>query len=100
MTKSQRLCMECGEPVPASISGPQRKFCCDAHRKAFNNRRMTRGAELFDRYMAMRYQRSTHSGMIAVMNQMCLNWRETDKRERDGRRSWMTPDLDADPVAK
>ena len=95
-----RCCAECGVGLPpAKPNAPHQRFCGAACRKRFNNRRATRGAELFDYYMSMRYQRATHGGNIAVMNQMALAWRDEDRAEREGRQSWMTPDLSGDPNA-
>lgn len=97
-----RSCMECGLPLPERTGrkgGQVAKFCSAACRQRFNNRRATRGAELYDFYLSSRYQRATHGGNIAIMNQMANIWREDDKKNRDGRPSWMTPDLSADPHA-
>jgi hypothetical protein len=60
---------------------------------------MTRGAELYDYFMSVRYLRHTHAGMLAVMSQMASKWREDDEAERGGRFSWVPPDPDADPRA-
>lgn len=94
---STRHCQECGSVYTARKS--HARFCSTVCRKLHNNRRATRGAELYDYYMAMRFERATHGGSIAIMNQMASNWRETDKRERDGRFSWAMPNLDNDPKA-
>lgn len=93
-----RECQECGMVFKPAVS--HARFCSAKCRRQLNNRRATRGAELYDYYMSSRFQRKTHGGAIAVMNQMASNWRDTDKRDRDGRQSWMAPDLSADPVAK
>lgn len=91
-------CHECGKHFSPAVS--HARFCGANCRRQFNNRRATRGAELYDYYMSSRFQRKTHGGAIAVMNQMASNWRDTDKRERGGRQSWVTPDLSDNPVAK
>ncbi len=98
-----KSCMECGAAIlePSKRkSGQVRKFCSDGCRKRFNNRRATRGAELYDYWMSAQYQRKTHRPGISVMSQMSNGWRDADLAERDGRRSWMTPDLSLDPVTK
>lgn len=92
-----KTCQECGTAYAAAKR--DQRYCSPACRKSGNNRRMTRGAELYDFYMSMRFERATHSGNIAVMNQMAAAWREDDKVNRAGRYSWATPDLNADPRA-
>lgn len=88
MTSKQRQCQECGGAYePGKRHG---RFCSTACRKAFNNRRMLRGAELYDLYMASRYQREQFAGNITVMAQVATVWREEDAKERAGRRSWHT----------
>lgn len=100
MAKAQPCCKECGTALPpAKPNAPHQRFCSAPCRKAFNNRRATRGAELFDYYMSMRYQRKTHGGNIAIMNQMAQAWHDDDRANRDGRPSWMSPDLSGDPRA-
>ena len=91
------LCLECNAAYTPRAA--LQRFCSPSCSKVFNNRRMTRGAELYDYYMSMRYERDTHSGNIAIMNQMAMKWRDEDKASRDGRQSWATPDLSADPRA-
>ena len=63
MTKTTTSCQcaECGTTFEAKRD--HAAFCSDACRKAFNNRRMTRGAELYDLFMAVRYER----GLAKVM---------------------------------
>lgn len=94
MTSKQRHCQECGAPyAPGKRHG---RFCSPACRKAFNNRRMLRGAELYDLYMAARYQRTDYAGNITTMAQIAMIWREEDEKERAGRLSWSAdPNHDA-----
>ncbi|MCA3623596.1 MAG: transcriptional regulator [Methylobacterium sp.] len=57
---------------------------------AFNNRRMTRGALLYDLLMALRFERK-EARLLGVWQALCRlasDFREEDKRERDSRRSW------------
>jgi transposase-like protein len=51
----QRICQECGESFTAKKS--HAKFCCTKCRKDYNNRRAVRGSQLYDVFMAMRYDR-------------------------------------------
>jgi len=85
-------CLECGGPLPVAAQKGQ-EFCCTACRKAFNNRRAVRGAELHDLFMAHRFARdeATELGVLQAMNRMASNWREEDRRHRDSRRSWRRP---------
>lgn len=97
-----KTCMECGCQIPAKPArkGPAPKFCNHTCAKQFNNRRMTRGAELYDLLMAGRFQRDTHAGMWRpTMTLLATHYRDKDKRDRDGRQSWHTPDLLGDPRA-
>ena len=97
-----KTCMECGCQIPAKPArkGPAPKFCSQACRSAFNSRRMTRGAEMYDYVMSGRFERATHAGMWRpVLTTMATHFRDADRRDRDGRQSWHTPDLLGDPRA-
>jgi hypothetical protein len=52
-------CVECGISYPAKKKPS--KFCSTPCRKSWNNRRATRGALLYDTFMAMRYDRAAAS---------------------------------------
>jgi hypothetical protein len=52
---SNRVCRECGEPFLGRKA--HAAFCSTTCRKTWNNRRATRGAQLYDAVMAMRYDR-------------------------------------------
>ena len=86
----KRPCLECGGSFAARRR--EAEFCCDACRKAFHNRRLTRGAELYDLLMLHRFERDTARDMGAqsLMNRMASVWREEDRKTRSGRRSWTT----------
>jgi hypothetical protein len=101
MTKAQPCCRECGKPLAPrkARSGQPPEYCDKVCRAKFNNRRSMRGAELYDYFMAVRYQRKTHAVAMSIMSQMASHWKEADERDRDGRPSWVTPDLSADPKA-
>lgn len=99
---ANRVCAECGGSITVKpgYRGPVVKFCSAPCRKAFNNRRMTRGAELYDILMSGRFERATHAGSWRpLMTQIATHYRDKDKAERDGRQSWHTPDLLGDPRA-
>lgn len=100
MTKRQ--CMECGcDLIETAVrTGPRAKFCGPACSKVFNNRRMTRGAEMYDYVMSGRFERATHaSSWRETLTVMASHYRERDRREREGRKSWHTPDPLGDPRA-
>ena len=54
---------------------------------------MTRGAEIYDLFMVLRYDRETGKllKLWRIINRMAALFREEDRRERDGRRSWRKP---------
>lgn len=82
-------CRECGSAYEAASR--RKKFCSVKCEKVFNNRRMTRGAMMYDLFMASRYQRdiADEAGLRSVMARMAMRFREDDEREREGRRSWL-----------
>lgn len=85
-----RLCRECGcELKPLGLK-PQAAFCGPAHRKQYNNRRMIRGAELYDLMMSNRFQRedAKNLNLLSVMSNLTRAYRDADKAARNGRRSW------------
>ncbi|SEK36776.1 hypothetical protein SAMN04515666_101338 [Bosea lupini] len=83
-----RVCAECGAPHKAAR--PTAEFCSATCRKAFNNRRALRGAELYDLFMAHRFERQAaqEARVLHAMNRLASNWREEDKAQRAGRKSW------------
>lgn len=82
------VCLECGGA--GSAAGD---FCGSACRKSWNNRRMVRGAELYDLFMALRYERRTSYPLhlFGVICRAAALFRAEDLAERDGRRSWRPP---------
>lgn len=70
-----------------------REFCGDRCRQAWNNRRLQRGAELYDLYMAHRFERAEASdlGVFQAINRLASDFRAEDHDNRDGRRSWRKP---------
>ncbi|KQU77724.1 transcriptional regulator [Mesorhizobium sp. Root102] len=81
-------CLECGEGT--SRDG---EFCSDKCRSDWNNRRKQRGAELYDLYMAHRFDRATAKDLrvFQAINRMASNFRQEDRSERAGRQSWRRP---------
>lgn len=83
-----RTCSECGRSYTAAKQHGD--FCAGDCRKAWNNRRMTRGAEVYDLLMAWRYDRKVSGAVKAwtLLCRMARGFREQDRREREGRHSW------------
>jgi hypothetical protein len=81
-------CLECGKPVVSTAVNAE--FCCSACRKAWNNRRMVRGAELYDFMMVLRYDRGRAKALRiwTLMCRLVALFREDDHNVRAGRRSW------------
>ncbi len=90
MTARLDACLDCGAGFPAATA---REFCSKACRKRWNNRRATRGAELYDLYMAHRFDRQAAQalGVFQAINRMASNWRQEDRDARGARRSWRLP---------
>lgn len=83
-----RICSECGcEFTTATAHGD---FCSSPCRKSFNNRRALRGAELYDLFMALRYERELAAKLKVwkVICRLAAGYRADDIAERDGRKSW------------
>ena len=87
MTSRVHACLECGADAPNG------DFCASACRHTFNNRRRLRGAELYDLYMAHRFDRATAQdlGVFRAINRLASTFRKEDQARREGRRSWRTP---------
>lgn len=81
-------CLDCGNDMPSSHAAFE--FCGPRCRDRWNNRRRLRGAELYDLYMAHRFERrlSAVLGLFQAINRLAAIWREEDRMRRDGRRSW------------
>jgi len=85
-------CRNCGKSL--ENNKPYAVFCCQDCRKGWNNRRQLRGAELYDLMMVMRYDRgfAKEIGAFQIMCAMAAAFRQDDKAERDGRRSYLVGD--------
>jgi len=71
-------CAECGETFAAKRD--HANFCSTKCRKTWNNRRATRGAELYDLFMALRYDRKWSStvGMWQLICRLASEWKRMD----------------------
>jgi hypothetical protein len=81
-------CLECGQPFPRGKRAAE--FCGRKCVRAWNNRRMVRGAELYDLLMVTRFDRSLAARFKVwrTVNRLASHFRDDDKVKRDGRRSW------------
>lgn len=91
MRTAEHLCQECGNRISA---GPRAKLFCSAKcRLAQNNRRMKRGAELYDLFRALRRERA-EAARLGLWTEICRlekQWYDEDQAERAGRKSYMPP---------
>lgn len=89
MTKRRaRQCAECGALFTPRQDG--QLFCsCDCN-KAFQNRRAVRGAELYDVFMALRFERdkAKSEALWTLCCSLARHYRDEDKHTRAGRKSW------------
>lgn len=88
MSGTQCPCQECGTAYTARKA--DQRFCSTACCKVFNNRRMRRGALLYDLFMALRYERKAAyaMGVWKAACRLAEGWRDEDIAERAGRFSW------------
>lgn len=89
MSSRDHRCAECDNP----ISGRTKQFCSTKCRMAFNNRRMQRGAEIYDLFRALRLERD-QAKALGLWSEICrleFVWQQEDDRERPGRRSYVPP---------
>lgn len=76
----------------AAVHRKDALFCSSPCRSAFNNRRALRGAEIYDIFMAMRYQRHKAKGLWTLLCALAQAFREEDQRRRKDFVSWLDPD--------
>ncbi|WP_018261317.1 hypothetical protein [Methylobacterium sp. WSM2598] len=71
------------------------EFCAPPCRQRFNNRRLQRGAEVYDLWMAFRFQRSLARALklLSCLNRLAHLYRQEDLAERAGRSSWRAPEV-------
>ena len=86
--QSHPTCQECGTSLTASPYG--KKFCSDKCRSDFNNRRLQRGATLYDFFMTLRYERdkAKDEKVWGAMCRLAEAMRDEDVEYRGGRNSW------------
>lgn len=87
---SKRTCRECSNPLKPTAK-PNAEFCNTSCRIAWRNRRCHRGAELYDLFMAWRYDRERAKvfHLWSLMCRMASVWHEEDKAA--GRKSYFSP---------
>lgn len=92
-------CRECGAAFTARSA--KARFCSTTHEKAFNNRRMTRGALLYDLFMASRYNPENMSAteLRSIYQRIGMRFRDEDKAQRGGRASWLNVAATLDKLA-
>lgn len=80
-------CQECDATMEPTFRA-ERVFCSRSCKDTHINRRKLRGAELYDLFMNIRFDRegSKGAGFWAVMCRMASEWREEDRRT--GRKSF------------
>ena len=85
----QRICLECGSGLSAGAP-PEAEFCCVPCRSVWRDRRAARGAQLYDLFMALRYERRAAklAGVWTIMCALASAFRDADRTARGGRRSW------------
>lgn len=84
-------CVECGAAYQAKRKDAE--FCGSACGLEFNKRRHLRGMVLYDLMMINRNERKLAKTMKVwfLITRLCMYWRDEDKDERAGRRSWRKP---------
>lgn len=75
-------CRECGSEFK-KVRDHEQLFCSSACRTSYNNRRKQRGADLYDLFMTMRYERDEAKALNvwSVMCRMGQDWNDEDKNE-------------------
>lgn len=85
---THRHCIDCGAAfVPTRKDA---EFCSAPCRTEFNKRRQLRGMILYDLMMINRNERKLAKAAKVwfLITRLCMYWRDQDKADRDGRRSW------------
>lgn len=91
MNTSAKHCLECASAIEGRRIG--KEFCSSQCRLAFNNRRMQRGAEIYDLFRALRRERGV-AKELGLWSEICRlerQWQDEDEAARPGRRSYMPP---------
>jgi hypothetical protein len=84
--RATRSCRECAQEF--TTVKREGRFCSTECRKQHSNRRALRGAELYDLFMALRYERgmAKAKGIWAIICRLGQEWKEEDDRAK--RQSW------------
>jgi hypothetical protein len=83
-----RECCNCGMLI--NKTDHRARFCSTGCKRSFNNRQAVRGATMYPFIMAMRYDRAEATRLKAwgTLCDLAAKFRDEDKAEREGRRSW------------
>lgn len=90
MSAHRATCLNCGNAFESNRPKGTVFQCSGECRREFNNRRATRGAEIYDLMMTLRYDRQAATD-DAVWSKACAllaSFRADDGTTRGGRRSW------------
>lgn len=74
MNHKPGTCWECAKPSEG------KRFCCRPCKQAWNNRRMQRGAIMYDLFMGSRFEReaSRKEGVWSVLCRLASDWHDAD----------------------
>lgn len=83
-----RNCCSCGMHIDKTDY--RARFCSMECKRSFNNRQAVRGATMYPFIMTMRYDRTEATRLKAwgTLCDLATKFRDEDKAEREGRRSW------------
>lgn len=86
-----KVCMECGKGYEAKR--PDSQFCTRDCKGVFANRRAVRGAEIYDLFMASRYDRigTRTLKLFSAMCRLAFHYHLEDQQKRAGFQSWIDP---------
>lgn len=83
---STTACRECSAPLTGGAS-----FCSRDCRNSYTNRRRTRGAEIYDLFMTLRYDRP-RAKIMNIWSKLCRMAAEFKRQDDEaGRQSWNDP---------
>lgn len=86
MNSAVRHCPECQTPLTVSVGrGRPKRYCSVQCGKAFDNRRMTRGAIVYDLMAVMRFERSK-AKRLGVWATLCRVMK--DLHDADDSKTW------------
>lgn len=91
LSSYSRICFECAGKFEALR--PEAEFCGRECRNRWGNRRLQRGAELYDLFMASRFELEEAKSFKVwrELNRLASRFRAEDQEERAGRPSWRSP---------